>query len=125
MPFAATASVGAFLRLSQALKCLGISKAALVCSSFYDDFVCVCPMTAMPYAASLMMWKWFLKGKCLFAFIENEGARSAWISGFASTKAARHMLHIGTTVEASLFVHPYFARAPTHSNLGDVSTWKM
>lgn len=88
MPFAATASVGAFLRLSQALKCLGISKAALVCSSFYDDFVCVCPMTAMPYAASLMMWKWFLKGKCLFAFIENEGARSAWISGFASTKSS-------------------------------------
>ena len=79
----------------------------------------------MPYAASLMMWKRFLKGKCLFAFIENEGARSAWISGFASTKAARHMLHIGTTVEASLSVHPYFARVPTHSNLGDVPTWKM
>ena len=46
MPFGATASVGAFLRLSQAMKCLGITKAALVWSSFYDDFVCVCPASA-------------------------------------------------------------------------------
>ena len=46
MAFGATASVGAFLRLSQALKCLGIAKAALVWSSFYDDFVCVCPAPA-------------------------------------------------------------------------------
>ena len=46
MPFGATASVGAFLRLSQVLKCLGIAKAALVWSSFYDDFVCVCPAPA-------------------------------------------------------------------------------
>ena len=46
MPFGATASVGAFLRLSQALKCLGIARAALVWSSFYDDFVCVCPAPA-------------------------------------------------------------------------------
>ena len=46
MPFGATASVGAFLRLSQALKCLGITRAALVWSSFYDDFVCVCPASA-------------------------------------------------------------------------------
>eukprot|EP00435_Cladocopium_sp_Y103_P064590 s66_g26.t1 len=43
MPFGATASVCAFLRLSQGLKCLGITSAALVWSSFYDGFVCVCP----------------------------------------------------------------------------------
>jgi hypothetical protein len=46
MPFGATGSVGAIRRLSQALKCLGISQAALVWSSFYDDFVCVCPPDA-------------------------------------------------------------------------------
>eukprot|EP00435_Cladocopium_sp_Y103_P075004 s92_g53.t1 len=46
MPFGATASVCAFLRLSQTLKCLGISSAALVWSSFYDDFVCACPENA-------------------------------------------------------------------------------
>jgi hypothetical protein len=73
----------------------------------------------MPYAVSLFLWRNCLKGKCLFAFIDNEGARSAWIVGFASTKAAQHMLHIGTTMEAKLSVHPYFSRVPTHSNLGD------
>ena len=42
MPFGATASVGAFLRLSQAIKCIGISLCGLVWSSFFDDFVCIC-----------------------------------------------------------------------------------
>ena len=42
MPFGATASVGAFLRLSQAIKCVGISLCGLVWSSFFDDFVCIC-----------------------------------------------------------------------------------
>ena len=42
MPFGATASVGAFLRLSQAIKAIGISEGCLVWSSFYDDFVCIC-----------------------------------------------------------------------------------
>ena len=73
----------------------------------------------MPYAVSLILWKDVLRSKCVFAFIDNEGARAAWISGFASTVASRHMLHVGTTIEAQLSVHPYFARVPTHSNLGD------
>ena len=42
MPFGATASVGAFLRISQAVKRIGISLCGLVWSSFFDDFVCVC-----------------------------------------------------------------------------------
>lgn len=42
MPSGATASVGAFLRISQAIKCVGISLCGLVWSSFLDDFVCVC-----------------------------------------------------------------------------------
>eukprot|EP00435_Cladocopium_sp_Y103_P024920 s2541_g6.t1 len=41
MPFGATASVAAFLRLSQAIKMVGISLGGLVWSSFYDDFVCI------------------------------------------------------------------------------------
>ena len=73
----------------------------------------------MPYAVSLCLWKDQLRSKCIFVFIDNEGARSAWINGFAGTKAARHMLHVGTVVESALSVHPYFARVPTHSNLGD------
>ena len=73
----------------------------------------------MPYAVSLILWREILRGKCILVFIDNEGARSAWINGFASTPASRHMLHVGTTVEAQLSIHPYFARVPTHSNLGD------
>ena len=73
----------------------------------------------MPYAVSLCLWKDQLRSKCIFVFIDNEGARSAWINGFANTRAARHMLHVGTLIESSLSVHPYFARVPTHSNLGD------
>ena len=42
MPFGATASVGAFLRISQAVKRIGISLCGLVWSSFFDDFLCVC-----------------------------------------------------------------------------------
>ena len=42
MPFGATASVGAFLRLSQAIKAIGIAGGGLVWSSFYDDYVCIC-----------------------------------------------------------------------------------
>ena len=73
----------------------------------------------MPYAVSFVLWKQHLRGKCIFVFIDNEGAGSAWISGFAATKAAQHMLHLGTSAEAELSAHPYFARVPTHSNLGD------
>ena len=73
----------------------------------------------MPYAVSLFLWRSVLKGKCAFVFIDNEGARSAWICGFAATKAAQHMLHVGTTLEAKLSLHAYFARVPTHSNMGD------
>eukprot|EP00435_Cladocopium_sp_Y103_P021857 s2092_g5.t1 len=46
MPFGATASVAAFLRISQAIKTLGIACGGLVWTSFYDDFVCVCPQGA-------------------------------------------------------------------------------
>ena len=42
LPFGATASVSAFLRMSQAIKVIGITHGSLVWSSFYDDFVCVC-----------------------------------------------------------------------------------
>ena len=42
MPFGATASVGAFLRLSQAIKAIGIACGGLVWSSFCDDYVCIC-----------------------------------------------------------------------------------
>ena len=43
MPFGASSSVAAFLRASQAIKAIGIACACLVWTSFYDDYVCICP----------------------------------------------------------------------------------
>jgi len=43
MPFGASSSVAAFLRVSQAIKAIGIACACLVWTSFYDDYVCICP----------------------------------------------------------------------------------
>ena len=41
LPFGGTASVASFLRISRALKELGIRGAALLWSSFFDDFICI------------------------------------------------------------------------------------
>ena len=41
LPFGGTASMASFLRMSRALKEVGIAGACLVWSSFFDDFVCV------------------------------------------------------------------------------------
>lgn len=42
MPFGATASVQAFLRLSVALKTLGTMLFHFVWTSYYDDFIVIC-----------------------------------------------------------------------------------
>ena len=41
LPFGGTASVAAFLRMSRALKEIGIRGPALAWSSFFDDFICI------------------------------------------------------------------------------------
>eukprot|EP00435_Cladocopium_sp_Y103_P004054 s4006_g1.t1 len=41
LPFGGTASVASFLRISRALKELGIRGGALLWSSFFDDFICI------------------------------------------------------------------------------------
>ena len=48
LPFGGTASVASFLRMSRALRELGVRGAALAWSSFFDDFVCVSPLIALP-----------------------------------------------------------------------------
>ena len=42
LPRCATASVGAFLRLSVAIKTLGVMMYNFVWTSYYDDFIVVC-----------------------------------------------------------------------------------
>jgi len=42
MPFGATASVAAFLRVAEAIKQIGLTQLALVWTSFFDDFIVIC-----------------------------------------------------------------------------------
>ena len=73
----------------------------------------------LPFAVALHVWRRELAGKCLFVFIDNEAAMGAWISGNADSRVARKILHNGAMMESLIDAHPYFARVPTHSNVGD------
>ena len=73
----------------------------------------------LPYALALTVWGSTLEGCCLLAFIDNEAAKAAWITGTASSDIAQKVLHNGTKLEADLNVWPFFSRVPTHSNMGD------
>ena len=73
----------------------------------------------LPYALALTVWGDIVKGCCIFAFIDNEAAKSAWITATASSDVAQMILHHGTRLEADLNVWPFFSRVPTHSNMGD------
>lgn len=42
MPFGATASVAAFLRIAEAIKQIGLAQLGLVWTSFFDDFIVIC-----------------------------------------------------------------------------------
>ena len=73
----------------------------------------------LPYAICLWVWEHLLKHACVFVFIDNEAAKACWIAGFAQSTTARRVIHNGTMKEAAIDLHPFFARVPTHSNLGD------
>jgi hypothetical protein len=73
----------------------------------------------LPYALALTVWGATVKGCCIFAFIDNEAAKSSWITGTATSDIAQRILHNGTRLEADLDVWPFFSRVPTHSNMGD------
>eukprot|EP00435_Cladocopium_sp_Y103_P030816 s1608_g7.t1 len=73
----------------------------------------------LPYAISLFAWSDILRNCNVFAFIDNEAAKASWISGFATSNIARTILHNGTIMEADHDVHPFFARVPTFSNMGN------
>ena len=51
-----------------------------------DEATFIFEAEIVPYIVALFLWRKFLKGKCLFAFIDNEGARSAWITGFVASQ---------------------------------------
>ncbi len=71
----------------------------------------------MPYIVALSVWADHLAGCNLFIFIDNEAAKSSWISASADTKHVRSMLHLGAMIESDLHVQSFFCRVPTHSNI--------
>eukprot|EP00435_Cladocopium_sp_Y103_P003371 s675_g1.t1 len=73
----------------------------------------------LPYAISLLLWPDILHHCCIFAFIDNEAAKASWISGYAGSVTASAVIHNGAVMEADRDIHPFFARVPTTSNLGD------
>eukprot|EP00435_Cladocopium_sp_Y103_P044234 s1937_g12.t1 len=73
----------------------------------------------LPYAISLLLWPDILHHCCIFAFIDNEAAKASWISGFAGSVVASAVIHNGAVMEADRDIHPFFARVPTTSNMGD------
>ena len=73
----------------------------------------------LPYLVALSIWSALLENKLLFVFIDNEAAKSSWISGSADSSLVESMLHKGTMLESRLNVSAYFCRVPTHSNVSD------
>ena len=73
----------------------------------------------LPFAIALQIWRSALRNCCLYVFIDNEAAKSSWITAAAHSKVAQNILHRGTLLEAELNVWPFFARVPTSSNFGD------
>jgi hypothetical protein len=74
---------------------------------------------ALPFAAALRVWGDMFRHSCVFAFIDNESAKAAWITEFAQSKTAQNILHHGTRMEANLDIRPCFARVPASSSFGD------
>ena len=60
----------------------------------------------LPFAVALRIWGTALRDCCVFVFIddENEAAKAAWITAFALSEVARHVLHQGKFMEAELNV---------------------
>ena len=47
----------------------------------------------LPYALALTAWRDLVKGCRIFAFIDNEVAKSSWIKGMATSLVAQRVLH--------------------------------
>ena len=65
----------------------------------------------LPYALALTVWGATVKGCCIFAFIDNEAAKSSWITGTATSDIAQRILHNGTRLEADLGCLAFFLQS--------------
>ena len=106
LPFGGTASVASFLRMSRALRELGVRGAALAWSSFFDDFVCVSPPDS---AASADMAIRFLFKSFGWVLSEEPDKNSEFSETFGAlgvlfdlTQVSEGVLRVGNTVKRRL-----------------------
>ncbi len=72
----------------------------------------------LPYSVALHVWHSYIRGSCLFVYIDNEASRFSWIAGTAVRSLVQRMTHRALCLESDLATYPYFNRAQSHSNLG-------
>ena len=101
LPFGGTASVPSFLRMSKALKELGVRGASLAWSSFFDDFVCISPPESAASADMVIRFLFRAFGWVLSEEPEKDAPFSAQFNAlgvsFDLRDVGRGILRVGNT----------------------------
>ena len=76
-------------------------------------------LEVMPVVVSLMLCADFVSCVPLVHYIDNESSRMALIKGYGETSHAAKLVQAYVNLEFDHQVKTWFARAPSHSNVGD------
>ena len=68
---------------------------------------------------ALRVWYQYIDGCQVVCFVDNNSARDVAISGAARNVMGRKLLDYMLRLENSLFLHPWFSRVPSPSNIAD------
>ena len=76
-------------------------------------------LEVLPVVISLWLWADFVKCAPLVHYIDNESSRMALIKGVGETSHAARFIKAYVNLESEHQVKTWFARVPSHSNVGD------
>ena len=76
-------------------------------------------LEVLPVVISLLLWAEFVKCAPLVHYIDNESSRMALIKGYGETFHAARFIKAYVNLECEHQVKTWFARVPSHSNVGD------
>ena len=74
----------------------------------------------LAYVASIILWKNKIRNRPLSAFIDNNSARDACISGRARNAVGQHLIALLLAVEDLSGVNAWISRVPSPSNPSDI-----
>ena len=74
----------------------------------------------LAYVASIILWKSKIRNRPLSAFIDNNSARDACISGRARNEVGQHLIALLLAVEDLSGVNAWISRVPSPSNPSDI-----